>query len=144
MVFFIKIRPINKYRNRQEKPEKNWIRKSDMFKIEIGDLLLIEEKSLACGFTYYKPDLLIFQFGVNESENLARKAYITQESYKKNLEDVISRFQKILPDTNILLISPIERISKNEKGIYQTMPEILFIRDTQKAIEYNTKYTRRN
>ena len=102
--------------------------------IEIGDLLLIDEKSLACGFTYYKPDLLIFQFGVNESENLARKAYITQESYKKNLEDVISRFQKILPDTNILLISPIERISKNEKGIYQTMPEILFIRDTQKEI----------
>ncbi|MBK8394819.1 MAG: hypothetical protein IPL26_06170 [Leptospiraceae bacterium] len=102
--------------------------------IEIGDLLLIDEKSLNCGFTHYKPDLVIFQFGVNESENLARNAYITQDSYKKNLEDVISRFQKILPHTNFLLISPIERISKNERGIYRTMPEILFIRDTQKEI----------
>ena len=61
--------------------------------IEVGDLLLIEEKSLACGFTHYKPDLVVFQFGVNESENLARKAYITPESYRKNLEDVIVRFK---------------------------------------------------
>ena len=102
--------------------------------IEIGDLLLIEQNSLVCGFTYYKPDLIIFQFGVNESENLARKAYITPDSYKKNLEDVITKFQKILPETNFLLLSPIERISKNEKGVYRTMPEILFIRDSQKEI----------
>ncbi|MBL0264715.1 MAG: hypothetical protein IPQ05_12760 [Leptospiraceae bacterium] len=83
--------------------------------IEVGDLLLIEEKSLACGFTHYKPDLVVFQFGVNESENLARKAYITPESYRQNLEDVIVRFKKILPEANLLLLSPIERISRNEK-----------------------------
>jgi D-alanyl-lipoteichoic acid acyltransferase DltB (MBOAT superfamily)/lysophospholipase L1-like esterase len=102
--------------------------------IEVGDLLLIEEKSLACGFTQYKPDLVVFQFGVNESENLARKAYITPESYRKNLEDVVVRFKTLLPDANFLLISPIERISRNEKGIMQTMPEILFIRDTQREV----------
>ncbi|HMV42697.1 MAG TPA: GDSL-type esterase/lipase family protein, partial [Leptospiraceae bacterium] len=107
--------------------------------IEISDLLLIEEKSLTCGFTRYKPDLIVFQFGVNESENLARKAFITPEKYEKDLEDVIRRFQKILPNTNILLISPIERISKNEKGIFQTMPEILFIRDKQKEIAEKNK-----
>ncbi len=102
--------------------------------IEVGDLLLIDEKSLACGFTQYKPDLVVFQFGVNESENLARKAYITPESYRKNLEDVVVRFKTLLPDTNFLLISPIERISKNEKGEMLTMPEILFIRDTQREV----------
>jgi alginate O-acetyltransferase complex protein AlgI len=102
--------------------------------IEVGDLLLIEEKSLACGFTHYKPDLVVFQFGVNESENLARKAYITPESYRKNLEDVIVRFKKVLPEANLLLISPIERISGNEKGEMRTMPEILLIRDTQREV----------
>lgn len=102
--------------------------------IEISDLLLIDKKSMSCGFTYYKPDLIVFQFGVNESENLARHAFITPEKYEKDLEDVIRLYQEILPDSNILLISPIERISKDSKGIYQTMPEILLIRDKQKEI----------
>ncbi len=105
-----------------------------------GDLLLIEEKSLACGFTHYKPDLVVFQFGVNESENLARKAYITPESYRKNLEDVIVRFKKVLPEANLLLISPIERISGNEKGEMRTMPEILLIRDTLSKIKVSPTF----
>lgn len=101
--------------------------------IEMNDLLTVPEDNFSCGIKLYSPDLIIFQFGVNESENM----YYSKEKievYKQKLTKVIQRFKNHLPYSDILLLSPYERIRLNSNGQYVTMSEITNIIQAQKEV----------
>jgi len=97
--------------------------------LEINDLLSIPEENFACGIQEFQPDLVIFQFGINESQNLWQAVGRNPKFYEKAFREVIQRFKKFLPHSSILLITPTERIRKNNQGYYITMPEMLKIRE---------------
>jgi D-alanyl-lipoteichoic acid acyltransferase DltB (MBOAT superfamily)/lysophospholipase L1-like esterase len=102
--------------------------------IEINDLLTVSEKNFECGIKALKPDLVIFQFGVNESQNLWTTSKKDPATYKKGYKDIISRYKKYSPNSSILLISISERIRQVEGGTFVTMPEMLTIHSIQKQI----------
>ncbi len=102
--------------------------------IEMVDLLTVSEESFSCGMKQYAPDLVVFQYGVNESQNMWLSNHTPPSVFKKGLEDVIDRFRKHLPETDMLILSPVERIRRNKQGVMDTMPEILIIRDVMKEV----------
>lgn len=102
--------------------------------MKIEDFLAIDESVFSCELKNYNPDLIVFQFGVNESQNLYEMKSFTLEKYREKLIKVIALFQRHLPGTDLLLISPGERIRRNESNVYISMPEILQLRSVHKEI----------
>ncbi|HNI25350.1 MAG TPA: MBOAT family O-acyltransferase, partial [Leptospiraceae bacterium] len=102
--------------------------------IEMRDLLTVDEENFKCGMKIFRPRLVIFQFGVNESQNLWQSSTRDEKYYKTWVKKTVQRYKKELPDTDILIISPMERIRKNEYGVYITMPEMMKIRKIHREI----------
>jgi D-alanyl-lipoteichoic acid acyltransferase DltB (MBOAT superfamily)/lysophospholipase L1-like esterase len=102
--------------------------------VEMNDQLQISEDNFACGAKFYKPDLVVFHFGVNETQNLWLSIRQDRNFYRKAIRDVVRRYKKYLPETNLILMSPVERIRKNSSGVYITMPEMLEYRQMQMEI----------
>lgn len=59
-----------------------------------------------------EPSLIIFQFGVNEAATLKAIDSFTEETYRRQLRSWLGRVKKLLPETDILLIGPFERMEK--------------------------------
>ncbi|MCP5497268.1 MAG: hypothetical protein H7A23_22170 [Leptospiraceae bacterium] len=101
--------------------------------IEMNDLLTVPEENFACGMRLYSPDLILFQFGVNESQNMLHSKEPIQ-TYKEKLTNVVQRFKKYNPNSSILILSPYERIIATQDGKFVTMPEIANIIQAQKEV----------
>ncbi|MCB1317029.1 MAG: hypothetical protein KDK27_13785, partial [Leptospiraceae bacterium] len=72
----------------------------------------------ACGLRAYNPDLLIFQFGINESYSLqSRVPGFDLDVYERQLRRVLSETRRALPDTPILIIGPYERLAQTHTGL---------------------------
>src|SRR5436190_5793961 len=66
------------------------------------------------------PDLVIINYGTNES---AYEAFVDQ-SYGKELTEVVRRVRAALPDTSILVMSPMDRGRRETGGEIGTLPAI--------------------
>ena len=74
-------------------------------------LLGVDEEIFAGGYRAYAPDLVIFQFGVNESHSmLSRAGGFSDARYEKQLRDFYARLRRALPNASILLLGPWERM----------------------------------
>ncbi len=80
--------------------------------------------------TELDPDLVIFQFGVNESASLDAVPPFKEDICEQQLHDWLTAFRQIRPATSVLFIGPIERL-KNIDGKLVTMPAILQARGIQ-------------
>lgn len=67
----------------------------------------------ACGYRAVRPDLLVFEFGINESASIDWKAMgFTLELYQKQLKEFFARLRLALPDVDVLILGPYERLKK--------------------------------
>ncbi len=73
----------------------------------------ITPSTFDCGYQAMQPDLLVFQYGINESASIDWKAYgFSPENYRKQMRDFFGRLRRALPETDVLIIGPYERLKK--------------------------------
>ena len=95
---------------------------------------MVSTDALRCGFEWFKPDLLIFEFGVNESASIeTRFAGYTGEKYEAQLRQYYTRLRSVLPDTPILMIGPMDRV-KLKDGALLPVPAQDEVRAIQKRV----------
>ncbi len=75
-------------------------------------LAAVPEENFAPNMKYVAPDLVIFQYGINEAASLDSYSKLTAPMMKEQMTDWIRRLKKHAPDANILLIGPPERLRK--------------------------------
>lgn len=74
-----------------------------------------------CGYKAARPDLLVFQFGINEGASIDWKAFgYSHDYYRKQMTEFFSRIKAALPEVDILLIGPYERLKKDGAGGWVT------------------------
>ncbi|MBI40157.1 MAG: hypothetical protein CMF59_11195 [Leptospiraceae bacterium] len=100
-------------------------------------LLGIPEKQFACGYQEFAPDLVIFQFGINESQTLHYSVQgFSAELYERQLRTLYTRIQKALPNTSILILGPWDRFLK-QGGYYQPYDAHARVREIQKRVAFD-------
>ncbi|MEM7183459.1 MAG: MBOAT family O-acyltransferase [Spirochaetota bacterium] len=107
---------------------------------EMNELRQIQEENLVCGLQLYQPDLIIFHFGVNESQHM--RLYPKQRGpkiYQENFEKTLVRYRQNFPKSNLLVIGPAERVSHAANGKLDTMPEVLKVIQIQREISEKLK-----
>ena len=102
--------------------------------LELNDQLISDEDKFECGMNKFKPDLIVLQYGVNESQNLWLSNVRTTEFYKNSTKKVLNRFREKSNNADILIIGPVERIRQDSSGNFITMPEMMKIRDVYKTV----------
>ncbi|MCP5512642.1 MAG: hypothetical protein H7A24_12230 [Leptospiraceae bacterium] len=105
-----------------------------MMGIELYDQLITPEENFACGIQKLSPDLIILQYGVNESQNLWKYPERTEEFYRKATSTVLERFKKHSGSADILFLGPVERMRPGGNGKMISMPELLSIHEIEKEI----------
>ncbi len=77
------------------------------------------------------PDLLIFQFGINEAASLGAFPEFTEEILREQMREWLMKMKRLLPETDILLIGPPERLQNCQGGL-AVMKETLVARKVQR------------
>ena len=77
-----------------------------------------------------KPDLVILNFGTNESNY----GYLPYAEYLHNYSVVIQRIRTALPDASILIMSPMDRGARNDDGDIVTIPSIPILVAAQQRV----------
>ena len=80
------------------------------------------------------PDLVIVNYGTNEADF----GSFIDHGYEKELREAIRRIRAALPETSILLMSPMDRGHHSGEGI-ETMPTIPKLADIQRRVARDTK-----
>ncbi len=99
--------------------------------IHMSWLKAIPEKHFTYALEKARPDLMIFQFGINESASMKAFGSFTPELYRRQMRSFLSLLKKKIPQTDILLFGPLERQEKLN-GRLQPMKEVLRIREIQR------------
>ena len=102
----------------------------------------VSDSALECGYHWLKPDLVIFEFGVNESASIeTRFMGYTKEKYETQLRNYTHRIRQVLPDTSILMIGPMDRV-KSANGQLLPVAAQDEVRQIQKKIadEFDIAY----
>ncbi|MEM7182376.1 MAG: MBOAT family O-acyltransferase [Spirochaetota bacterium] len=102
--------------------------------METNDRMTIPDDNFSCGMQLYRPDLIVYQFGVNEAQHMWVFSKRKVEVFKANIKAVVARVKQVSPQTDVLIISPIERIRKNRFGRVITMPEMMDLRRIQREV----------
>ncbi|MEW6731235.1 MAG: GDSL-type esterase/lipase family protein [Acidobacteriota bacterium] len=76
-----------------------------------------------------KPNLVILNYGTNESEF----PQVVNESYLQDLKTTIARLREALPEASILLMAPMDRAERNQEGELVTRAVI------PKIVEYQRR-----
>ncbi len=74
----------------------------------------------AAALRHYKPDLVIVNYGTNESVDLKFVEY----SYPWEIKKVVRRLRAALPEASILLMSPMDRGERRADGEIGTVPAL--------------------
>jgi lysophospholipase L1-like esterase len=80
----------------------------------------------AAQLQHYKPDLVVLAYGTNESGF----PKFVDSTWGAEMKLVVKRLQAALPDTSILLMSPMDRGQRNDRGEIETiaaMPRLVKI-----------------
>ena len=105
----------------------------------MGWLTAVPEDSFRCGFAALKPDLVIMQFGINESASIDWRAYgFTEQDYLRQAHDLFRRIQAASPDADVLLIGPYERLKPIGGGQWVNYAAHDRVRVLQKALALDT------
>lgn len=102
---------------------------------------VIDNNILSTGLKAASPDLLIYQFGINEATSLHYIETFNSDMYKRDLREWFKKIRSILPNTDILVIgSPERMLVKNGKVL--PFEESLLVRNIQKEVcsEMNIAY----
>ncbi len=110
--------------------------------LELNDQLISDEDKFECGMKKFKPDLIVLQYGVNESQNMWLSSQRTSEFYLNSTRKVLNRFKTKANNADILIIGPVERVRPDSNGRLITMPEMLKIREVYKRVakEYRVSF----
>ncbi len=76
------------------------------------------------------PDLLIFQFGINEAASLGAFPEFTEGTLRSQIREWLARVKKVFPETDVLLIGPPERLHMEQNSLVP-MKETLVVRKVQ-------------
>ena len=87
----------------------------------------------ACGFRAYKPDLVIYQFGTNESASVDGFRHFTLAKYREQFKKHLQEARRMLPDTPILVFGPYERLVPSPRGLVAS-PSQLRVREIQREV----------
>ena len=79
---------------------------------------------------HQKPDLLVLNYGSNESVN----AVYVDKYYEVELRKLVARVQRALPQTSILVMSPMDRGQRDSKGDIVTVPTVPRIVEIQQRV----------
>lgn len=94
----------------------------------------VSDAALECGYRWFAPDLVVFEFGVNESASIETRFHgYTPEKYESQLRDYYKRLRKVLPDTPILMVGPLDRV-KSQGGALQPVPAQDDVRRIQRKL----------
>jgi len=77
-----------------------------------------------------KPSLVVLHFGTNESE----VGMTSSEAYEKIVRTLVDKVKAAAPGASILIVSPLDRAEKDEKGQLRTKPIIKRIVAAQKNV----------
>lgn len=83
---------------------------------------------------YRQPDLVIVNYGTNEADF----PDFVGTTYEKELRETIRRLRAALPETSLLIMSPMDRGHKTASGEIETMPTIPLIVATQRRVARET------
>ena len=74
-------------------------------------LTAVPEANFRCGWAALSPDLVVMQFGINESASIDwHAAGFTEQDYLRQAGELFARIQAAAPGVEILLIGPYERL----------------------------------
>ncbi len=77
-----------------------------------------------------KPDLVILNFGTNESNY----GYLPYTEYIHGYSLIINRIRKALPDVSIMIMSPMDRGARDDDGDIVTIPSIPILVAAQETV----------
>jgi len=107
-----------------------------------ANITLLSERFNAAHWTaqlrHYKPDLVVLAYGTNESGF----AKFVDSTWAAEMKLAVKRVQTALPDASILLMSPMDRGERNERGDIETiatMPRLVKI-EAKVAEETNVAF----
>ena len=84
---------------------------------------------------HVKPDLVIVNYGTNES---VYAAYV-DSVYEKELRLAIGRLKRALPETSLMIMSPMDRGIRDESGEIVTVPALNRLVNIQQRVAGETK-----
>jgi lysophospholipase L1-like esterase len=95
---------------------------------------MFNEAHFAAELQHRRPDLVIVNYGTNEADF----ASFIEKQYEKELREAIRRLRTALPETSILVMSPMDRGHKNAAGEIETMVTIPQIVAIQRRVARET------
>ncbi len=95
---------------------------------------MFQERHWAEQLKHYKPDLIVVNYGTNESVY----ASFVDTSYTKELREVIRRIHAAVPETSILVMSPMDRGQRESSGDIATVPALLRLINLQQKVASET------
>jgi lysophospholipase L1-like esterase len=96
----------------------------------VHHLALFHEDTWTEDLQNRKPDLVILNFGTNESNY----GYLPYPEYLHNYSVVIQRIRKALPNASILIMAPMDRGARNDDGDIVTIPSIPILVAAQQRV----------
>ncbi len=98
-------------------------------------LTAVPETNFDCGLRAMRPDLVVMQFGINESASIDWRAYgFTEQDYVRQATELFSRIRRALPDVDVLLIGPYERLKPGAGGVWTQYQAHDRVRELQKQM----------
>jgi lysophospholipase L1-like esterase len=95
---------------------------------------MFNQSHWAAELQHRHPDLVIVNYGTNEADF---PAFIDTQ-YEKELREAIRRLRAALPETSLLIMSPMDRGYKSGSGEIATMPTIPRIVELQRRVARET------
>ena len=83
---------------------------------------------------HYKPDLVIVNYGTNESGY----ASFVEKTWAPEMKEVVRRLHAALPDGSVLLMSPMDRGERNKDGDIETIAMIPRLVDIESHVANET------
>jgi lysophospholipase L1-like esterase len=83
---------------------------------------------------HYNPDLVVLAYGTNESGY----PKFVETAWEPELKTVVARLRNALPETSILLMSPMDRGVKNEEGEIATIADMPRLVDIERQVAIET------
>jgi lysophospholipase L1-like esterase len=96
---------------------------------------MLKEAHWAEELRHRAPQLVIINYGSNEADF----ARFIEDGYEKELREAIRRVRAALPETSILLMSPMDRGHRTGPGEIETMPTIPAIVAIQRRVARETR-----
>ncbi|MEO8130231.1 MAG: GDSL-type esterase/lipase family protein [Bryobacteraceae bacterium] len=95
---------------------------------------MFQERHWSEQLQHYKPDLIIVNYGTNESVY----ASFVDTSYKKELREVIRRIHSAVPEASVLVMSPMDRGERLPTGEIASVPALVRLVNLQQQIAADT------